>query len=243
MPPKSPNMSESSSPVAIITGAGSGIGLAAARMLADEGWTIVLAGRREAQLHAAAGTLAPGPHHCVPTDVGDPDSCDALVRHASDACGRIDALINNAGFAPLIPLAKHTPALVRESFEINAIGPANLILATWPHMLAQKSGRIVNVSSIATVDPFPGFFAYAAAKSSLELMVRSIAKEGAEAGIKAFAVAPGAVETEMLRSIISENVLSPAKTLTPDAVATIIADCALGRRDVENGRTIHVLSP
>lgn len=236
-------MPHSSRPVAIITGAGSGIGLATARMLAAEDWMIVLAGRREAQLHAALQTLPSHQHHCVPTDVGDPLACASLVRHVADACGRLDAVINNAGFAPLVPLAKHTPELVRETFEINALGPANLILAAWPLMLSQRAGRIINVSSIATVDPFPGFFAYAAAKASVELMVKSIAKEGGPAGIKAFAVAPGAVETAMLRSIISEKVVPVSKTLSPDTVARVISDCALGRRDADNGRTILVPSP
>lgn len=236
-------MAESSSPVAIITGAGSGIGLATARILADEGWAIVLAGRREDQLREARATLAPGAHHCVPTDVGNAADCAALIRHAAGALGRIDALINNAGYAPLTPIAKHTPEMIRRSFEINAIGTANLILASWPHMLSRRAGRIVNVSSLATVDPFPGFFAYAAAKASVELMVKSIAKEGASAGIRAFAVAPGAVETAMLRSIISEKVLPPSKTLAPEAVARIIADCAVGRRDADNGKTILVPSP
>lgn len=236
-------MPDSSRPVAIITGAGSGIGLASARMLADEGWTIVLAGRRESQLRTAADTLTPGPHHCVATDVGDPASCAALVGYVSNACARIDALINNAGSAPLVPLAKHTPEIVRETFEVNALGPANLILAAWPHMLARRSGRIVNVSSIATVDPFPGFFAYAAAKASVELMVKSIAKEGAASGIKGFAVAPGAVETAMLRSIITEKMVPASKTLSPEVVARIVCDCALGRRDADNGRTILVPSP
>ncbi|MBX3361929.1 MAG: SDR family oxidoreductase [Phycisphaeraceae bacterium] len=236
-------MSESSSPVAIVTGAGSGIGLATARILAAAGWTIVLAGRREQMLTEARDTLTPGQHHCVPTDVGEPESCAALIRHVAGATSRIDALINNAGYAPLTPIAKHTPDLVRQTFEINAIGPANLILAAWPHMASRKSGRIVNVSSIATVDPFPGFFAYAAAKASVELMVKSIAKEGASVGIKAFAVAPGAVETDMLRSIIPERSLPRAKALAPETVAQVIADCVLGTRDADNGRTILVPSP
>jgi NAD(P)-dependent dehydrogenase (short-subunit alcohol dehydrogenase family) len=236
-------MAVSSSPVAIITGAGSGIGLATARLLAKEGWTIALAGRRAQQLRDACDTLTPGPHHCVPTDVGDAASCVALVRHVSGACGRIDALINNAGYAPLTPIARHTPEMVRETFAINAIGPADLILAVWPYMAARKSGRIVNVSSIATIDPFPGFFAYAAAKASVELMAKSIAKEGASCGIKAFAVAPGAVETPMLRSIISERSLARHLTLSPEDVAGVIVDCVLGHRDADNGGTIHLPSP
>lgn len=231
-------------PVALITGSGSGIGLATARLLASEGWSIVLAGRRAEQLRQAAASLPfPEAHLVVPTDVADPEQCEALARRAMDAFGRVDALINNAGHAPLVPIERHTPAIVRETFDINAIGPANLILACWPGMVARSTGRIVNVSSMATVDPFPGFFAYAAAKAGVELMVKSIAKEGAPHNIRAFAVAPGAVETPMLRSIISEALVARGKTLSPDSVATVIVDCATGRRDADNGKAILVPSP
>ena len=241
-------MAESSSPVAIVTGAGSGIGLATARLLAESGWRIVLAGRREDALREAGRSLADqtgagGGHVAVATDVADSASCAALVARAMESCGRIDALVNNAGYAPLTPIAKHTPEMVREVFAINAIGPSDLILAVWPHMVLRKSGRIVNVSSIATVDPFPGFFAYAAAKASVELMVRSIAKEGKALGIRAFAVAPGAVETAMLRSIVPESAVPRSRTLAPEAVARVIADCVLGKRDSENGKAIVLPSP
>lgn len=236
-------MPVSAVPVAIITGAGSGIGVATSRLLAREGWTIVLAGRRAEQLAAAASTLPGDSHLVVPTDIADPDACTALARNAVDRLGRIDVLINNAGFAPLVPLGEQSPELVRQAFDINALGPANLILACWPHMAARRSGRIINVSSMATADPFPGFFGYAAAKASVELMVRSIATEGALLGIRAFAVAPGAVETPMLRAIVPESSLPSSRTLSPEAVARVVADCALGRRDADNGSTIRLPSP
>lgn len=236
-------MTSPTSPIAIITGAGSGIGLATSQLLAAEGWTIALAGRRAEALNAAAATLPGSSHLCIPADISEPDACGELVRQTIAAFGRIDAIVNNAGFAPLLPIGDHTPGLIRQTFDINTLGPANLILAVWPHMLAQRSGRIVNVSSMATLDPFPGFFAYAAAKASVELMAKSIAREGTRAGIKAFAVAPGAVETPMLRSIISEDLVPASKALAPSIVAGVIADCVLGRRDTENGQTIRVPSP
>lgn len=235
--------SSSQNPVVIVTGAGSGIGLETARLLAREGWSVVLAGRREGQLQESCATLTPGEHLCVPTDVGDPAACTALIARTMEHFGRIDGLVNNAGYAPLVPLAKQTPEMIRQTFEINTLGTANLIVGAWPHMVARKAGRVVNVSSIATVDPFPGFFGYAAAKAGVELMAKSIAKEGAAAGIKGFAVAPGAVETTMLRSIISEKMLPMNKALAPQVVAQVVVDCMLGRRDAENGKTILVPSP
>jgi len=242
-----PRMPDAHAPVALITGASSGIGLATARILAAHGWVIALAGRRAEPLHAAAESLRAStgvpPHLALKADIASSDQCALLVERTVAAFGRIDALVNNAGHAPLLPIERHTPAIVREVFDVNALGPANLILACWPHMCQRRTGRIVNVSSMATVDPFAGFFAYAAAKAGLELMVKSVAKEGRSRGVRAFAVAPGAVETPMLRSILSERLLSRDKTLSPDSVATVIADCARGTRDEDSGKTILVPSP
>ena len=99
---------------------------------------------------------------------------------------------------------------------------------------------MVNVSSMATQDPFPGFFAYAASKAALNLMARSCATEGREHGIRAFAVAPGAVETDMLRAAFGEDVIPREQTLDPDTVARVIVECVTGERDAQNGDTIPV---
>jgi NAD(P)-dependent dehydrogenase (short-subunit alcohol dehydrogenase family) len=99
----------------------------------------------------------------------------------------------------------------------------------------------VNVSSIATVDPFPGFFAYAASKAALNLMTASAAKEGANVGIRAFAVAPGAVETPMLRASFDAKAVPPEACLEPESVARVIVACATGLRDADSGRVIPVV--
>jgi NAD(P)-dependent dehydrogenase (short-subunit alcohol dehydrogenase family) len=90
------------------------------------------------------------------------------------------------------------------------------------------------------VDPFAGFFAYAAAKASVNLFARSCAKEGRTLGIKAFAIAPGAVETRMLRAIFPESALPPDKAMPPEKIAGIMLECIDGKRDAENGTTILV---
>lgn len=231
-----------SEPVSIITGAGSGIGRATAGMLSRKGHRVVLVGRRREPLEATAGMLG-GPSHIIAVDVGDPAAASAIIDGAMETFGRIDSLVNNAGHAPLQPIDKTTPELIEETFRINAFGPANLIARAWPVFLKQRGGCVVNVSSMATVDPFPGFFAYAAAKASVELMVKSCASEGRRHNIRAFAVAPGAVETAMLRSLFSRDQLPTSQCLTPEQVAGVIVDCILGRRDGDNGRTIHIPSP
>ncbi len=235
------------SSVAIITGASSGIGLAAARMLAGRGWGVVLVARDEARLREAAGAAASvgdaSRVASIAADVADASQPARMVRGALERFGRIDALINSAGAAPLMPIEKHTPEVVRAAFAVNAEAPANLIAAAWPTFAAQRRGCIVSVSSMAARDPFAGFFAYGAAKAAVNLLTLSAAREGKAKGIRAFAVGPGAVETPMLRSIFSKKAVPPSACLKPEDVASVIVDCVEGRRDAENGTVIYLPSP
>ena len=173
----------------------------------------------------------------------DEPSAATLVDDVIARWGRIDNLVNCAGVAPLSPIDRTTDDILRDTFSVNAIGPAHLIIRCWPHFKTQKSGRIVNVSTMGTTDPFAGFFAYAASKSALDSMTRSAAKEGLGIGVKVFGVNLGAVETPMLRSNFSEKVLPHDRTLTPEFVANVISDCLNGTRDADNGRCIPVPSP
>jgi NAD(P)-dependent dehydrogenase (short-subunit alcohol dehydrogenase family) len=228
--------------VAIITGAGSGIGRATAISLAKRGYSVVLAGRREGQLRETEAALA-GSSLVIAADISGSAACRSIISETENAFGRIDVLINNAGLAPMIPIEETGPSVIDEVFGVNALGPAYLIHAAWPAFVRQRRGCIVNVSTMATTDPFPGFFAYAAAKASVNLMAVSCAKEGKEHGIRAFAVAPGAVETGMLRRIVSESSLPRSKTLSPEAIAQVIVECVEGARDSEIGKTIPVEPP
>lgn len=230
---------------AIITGAGTGIGFATARRLGAKGWAVALAGRRREQLeHAAAALREAGsaPERVVvhPCDVADAASVRSLVADAHRRFGRVDALVNNAGVAALVPIDKGGPDFLRDVFAVNALGPAYAIAAVWPIMRAQGGGVIVNVSTIGTLDPFPGFFAYAGAKSAVNSFARSCAKEGAALGIRAFAVAPGATDTPMLRSMFDETALPPSHCLHAEDVAAVIVECVEGGRDAENGGTIYL---
>ncbi len=260
-------------PVALITGAGSGIGRAVALGLARKGWRILAVGRRiqplretislceEAQRELAQHeqaqyeqvkserTQAPG-GAAFSCDVGDAAACRDAVNHAYARLGRLDALINNAGHAPKLPIQEHTIEVIAETFAINAIGPANMMvqaISRWTASDANNkqafSPAIVNVGSMSTIDPFPGFFAYAASKASLNLLTRSCHNELSSAGVRCFTVSPGAVETPLLRSIFPAEVLPTSKTLTPEAVAIVIIECVLGTRDAQQGDVIVVPSP
>lgn len=228
-------------PTALITGASSGIGRETALRLAQLHFALALVARggerlervgEECAAFGAADILLRSTDMAVPGDV------EAMVDAALDAFGRVDVLINNAGLAELRPIGSIEFGHLEASFAVNAIGPAVAINRVWPAMVRQGGGRIINVSSIASKDPFPGFFAYAAAKSALNSLTRSIAIEGKAHHIKAFTIAPGAVETPMLRSAFSEEVIPREATLPPAEVAAVIVECARGQRDDANGEVI-----
>ena len=224
-------------PVSIVTGAGSGIGLSAAQQLSQMGHHVVLVGRREGLLKEASDSLS-GPSSVMPCDIGNLADARALVDRVKAELGRIDVLVSNAGWAELHAIDKTDDETLDLSFRINALGPAAMISQAWPIFTAQKSGCIVCTSSMATQDPFPGFFAYASSKASVNLLVASCAKEGAKHGIRAFAVAPGAVETALLRSMFDQTALPSSGCLMPEKVASMITACVRGEHDAENGRVI-----
>ncbi|MBL0927360.1 MAG: SDR family oxidoreductase [Phycisphaerales bacterium] len=228
--------------VAIVTGAGSGIGLATARMLAERGYALVLAGRDAGRLGRAAAACGRSPRVIAqPTDMSRPDEVERLVRTADERMGRIDVLVNNAGDGRLVPIDETGESELRRAFAVNTIGPALAIHHAWPVFKRQKSGLIVNVSSVAALDPFPGFFAYGASKAAVNLLGKSAAKEGAAFGVRAFTVGPGAVETPLLRSLADERTVPPEVCLTPDDVARVIVRCIEGERDAANGRVIYMV--
>lgn len=232
-----------SSPVSIVTGAGSGIGRAVAIDLATRGHALTLAGRTESKLHAtaAACVAAGGPAPLVmPGDLADSGLAHSVVDRTIAERGHLDNLVNCAGTAPLVRIQDTTDELLEEVFFHNAFAPAFLIVRAWPHFMERRGGCVVNVSSLASSDPFNGFFAYGAAKSAVDSFVRSMHGEGARLGIRAFCINPGAIETPMLRRNFPVTMLPEAKTLPPEAVAHVIADCIEGRREADRGKTIIV---
>lgn len=235
-------ISSGGAPVALVTGAGSGIGRSVCTLLSGLGWRLALVGRRAEKLNGTGAALST-PWFAIPADVADPEQVKRAVDSASEHFGGLDALVNNAGYAPMTPIERVTPEVARAIYDINLLGPTIAIARAWPIFRQRGGGRIVNVSSYATVDPFNGLGVYAAAKAGVNLLAKSAANEGKMLNIRAFAVAPGAVETEMLRSIVPTTALPASKTLAPEAVASVIVECVTGKRDAQNGETILVPSP
>ncbi len=231
-------------PVAIVTGAGSGIGRETCLLLAEEGYALALVGRREQKLEAVRATIADSgceqEMEVIVADLLEPSSAKSITTRTIDRWGRIDCLVNNAGGVEIAPIEATDDDLLQRTFEVNVFSPARLIAASWPVFLRQEHGCVVNVSSMATADPFPGLSVYAAAKSALESLTRSIMNEGRSMGITAYCVAPGAVETPMLRSLWNEDELPPSQAMAPDEIAQVIVDCILGRREQDLGLTIRL---
>lgn len=240
-------LSMNEQPVAILTGAGSGIGRATAEALGARGYAVVLVGRRREPLEETA-ELVEGESLVLVADVGCEEGARGIVRGTLGAYGRIDAIVNNAAASLCKPFAGCGWGELEALYRTNAIGPMVVIAEAWGTFAQQHEqmgsvARVVNISSMATVDPFPGLAAYAASKAAVNLLTKACANEGEAAGLKAFAVAPGAVETEMLRQIVAEEQLPTAMTLSPEQVAAVIIACVVGERDAENGSVILVPSP
>jgi NAD(P)-dependent dehydrogenase (short-subunit alcohol dehydrogenase family) len=188
--------------VAIVTGAASGIGAATADVLAREGARVVVAdldadrAREQAQRIVEAG----GEAVAVPFDLGDEASIELLVRQAIDAYGRIDVLHNNAAATHLAatadaPLAELASSVWDDTFRINVRGTALMIKAVVPHMIEQRTGSIINTSSMAGMSGDLGHPAYGASKAAINVLTQYAATEFGKHGIRVNAVAPGLIVT------------------------------------------------
>jgi len=231
----------SENPVVIITGAGSGVGRDLALLMAEAGYTCVLAARTQSKLDETAQMLAdevPGAQTlAVPTDVADPAQVQGLIDATLKHFGRIDALANVAGYAPLQPIARIDDDTLRRCTAVNFDAVVYTTRAVWPTFKASKSGTICNVSSMGAFDPFTGFNIYGAAKAAVNIFTKATADEGKRIGVNAYAIAPGAIETPMLRENFSEKAIPTDNTLDPATVAAAIRDCLTGKTDMHSGET------
>ncbi len=183
-------------PVAIITGASRGLGLAVARGLAGQGWRLVLDARGANALEAAAKEL-PGTVVALPGDITDPGHRAALVS-AADELGGVDLLVNNAGIlgpSPLPALADYPLDDLREMFEVNVIGPLGLAQWVLPALRERGQGAIVNITSDAAVEGYEGWGGYGSAKAAIEQASRVLAAEEPE--VRVWWVDPGDLRTQM----------------------------------------------
>ena len=226
--------------VAVITGAGRGIGRATAVEFSRAGYVVVLAGRDRAALEETGRACHPGPCLAVQTDVTKPDEVDRLVAVTLETFGRLDVLVNNAGLAPVKSIPETTVEQWRAVIDTNLSAAFYATRAAWPAFVRQGAGVVVNISSAAARDPFPGFAAYGAAKAGLNLFGLSAAREGQAVGVRVHTIAPSATETGMFRGIMSPEQYPPEKTLDPAEVARVVLQCARGDLRHTSGEVIYV---
>jgi len=186
--------SPASSPVWFITGASSGFGRAFAQHALDRGYRVVATARHVAKL-ADLAAAAPDRVLLQPLDVTVPAQAEAAVAAALARFGRIDVLFNNAGYG-IVGAVEETPdAELRAQMETNFFGAVNVTRAALPALRRQRSGAIVNVSSMGGQMSFGGFGAYSASKFALEGLSEALAQELAPFGLKVLIVEPGAFRT------------------------------------------------
>jgi NAD(P)-dependent dehydrogenase (short-subunit alcohol dehydrogenase family) len=192
-------------PVAIVTGAGSGIGRAVARRLAGAGYQVALAGRRMETLNDALSDLpADAEPFAVPTDVTEPDSVDALFGYVAERAGRLDVLINNAGvFGPAAPIEDYTYEGWADTVQTNLTGAFLCAQAAFRQMIRQRpsGGRIVNNGSLSAHVPRPNAVAYTATKHGISGLTKALALEGRRHGIACGQIDVGNAATDMTRQL------------------------------------------
>jgi glucose 1-dehydrogenase len=239
--------------VALVTGANTGIGLAVAERLQQDGFALVYATReRDDDSRAVFERLSgAGDAHWASGDLSDAAVPARLVAEAREAYGRLDALVNNAGLSTRGPALELTAEDFDSTFAID-VRAAFLLSKEAAPLLGERGGSIVNVTSVHEHVPRPGFLLYGAAKAALGMLTRGFALELASVGIRVNAVAPGVIATE--RNVEAEA-LAPEIPLgrpgTPEEVAAAVcwlvsdeAGYVTGSSVLVDGGAIqHVLPP
>lgn len=228
-------------PVALITGAGRGIGRATAEAFAAEGYTVVLGefrldlGRRVERAIVRGGGRA----LFVRTDVADSRSVEHVVRATLRRFGRLDCLVNNAGVLRVGPLENLSARDLERMIAVNLRGPLLLTRAVLPAMLRLGYGSIINVASLLGKYGAAGYVAYCASKFGVVGFTQALAEELAGTGVRTWAVCPGLVDTPMARQA-GVSAREPRALIRPGAVARVIVGLAAGRMRVARGAAVDV---
>ncbi|WP_225830855.1 SDR family oxidoreductase [Streptomyces sp. NK08204] len=221
-------MTDRQSKIAVVTGAGSGIGRAVAVELLHAGWSVTLAGRRTETLEATAALAPEGPWLAVRTDVSRPEDVDALFAATVERYGRVDLLFNNAGtFGPGgVPVEELSYAAWRHVVDTNLNGAFLCAQAAYRQMRAQdpRGGRIINNGSVSAHTPRPHSVAYTATKHALTGLTKSLALDGRPYDIAVGQIDIGNAATDMTARM-QQGVLQANGRIAPEPVMDV-ADVA-----------------
>lgn len=225
-----PTMTGIQGKVVVITGASSGLGEAAARLLSAQGAAVVLGARRIDRLRSLADELMHDGAKALAlqTDVTHFDQVKKLVDAASLAFGRIDVMINNAGLMPNSPLERLKIDDWNQMIDVNIKGVLYGIAAALPYMKRQKSGHMINVSSVAGHKVRAGGVVYAATKHAVRVISEGLRQEVKPYNIRTTIISPGAVDTELPNSVTDADVAEGTRkvyevAIPPDSFARAVA--------------------
>ncbi len=194
--------------VAIVTGASRGLGRAAAVALAEQGVDVLAVARSQDELQQLEASQA-GKVKACRCDMADIEAVASLPAKAIEAFGRLDIVVNNAGIAPAGLFLEQDDQVWHEVMAINVTAPAILAKAAGRHLVAQSSGKIINIASTSGILGKPLLVAYSASKGALLQFTKALAAEWARKGVQVNAIAPGAFETDAQRLVLdSPDVLA-----------------------------------
>lgn len=236
--------------IAIVTGASRGLGRAMAVALAEAGADVALAARSQPDLEETARLVAATGRRAlaVATDVTVYAQVEALVERTVTELGGLHVVVNNSGIARVAPLAQMSPEDFRAVLEVNLIGAFNGCRAAAAHLIAQKSGKIVNVASMLAQVGLPGYSVYSASKSGITGFTRALAVEWARHSIQVNAIAPGWFVTDMNAEAfgdprVRERLLRdiPARrTGRLDEIGPLVVYLASAASDFMTGQTLFL---
>lgn len=204
--------------IAVVTGAGSGIGEAIATLLHEEGAKVVLAGRNKEKLQNVANQLSQDNVKVVPTDVTNKEEVDELIKIAQETFGRLDIVINSAGQMLSSKITDYQVDEWDSMIDVNIKGTLYTAQAALPTMLEQSSGHLINIASISGFEVTKISTIYSATKAAVHTITQGLEKELAKTGVKVTSISPGMVDT----AITAAYNPSDRKKLDPQDIAEAV---------------------
>ncbi len=204
--------------IAVVTGAGSGIGEAIATLLHEEGAKVVLAGRNKEKLQNVANQLSQDSVKVVPTDVTNKEEVDELIKIAQQTFGGLDIVINSAGQMLSSKITDYQVDEWDSMIDVDIKGTLYTVQAALPTMLEQSSGHLINIASISGFEVTKSSTIYSATKAAVHTITQGLEKELAKTGVKVTSISPGMVDT----AITAAYNPSDRKKLDPQDIAEAV---------------------